>query len=98
MLPIDREAGFAVFSPHDLPGPPAGTQLPQRIQQARTGEEIPVSGAGDPVVKLTPVHVRSRARESGAWMGKGCLGKNFDVLPPDDLLDALEGTVKPGKR
>ena len=76
----------------------AETRLPQLIQKALSGEEILVAEAGDPVVRLTPVRALSKPRISGAWKGKGWIGKDFDAPLSDDLLDAFEGNAGPRKR
>jgi prevent-host-death family protein len=67
----------------------ARTKLTQLIERARSGEEIIIAKAGEPLVKLVPVRRRANARVPGRWRGKVWMAKDFNDLP-DDILDAFE--------
>lgn len=68
----------------------AKTELSRLVERALRGEEIIISRAGVPVVRLVPVMSRGK-RTVGQWAGKVRMSDDFDApLSPEDL-DAWEG-------
>jgi prevent-host-death family protein len=68
----------------------AQSQLSHLIEMAIAGEEVIISKAGKPVVKLVPYPDQSNPRPSGVWKGKVKIAKDFDELP-SDLARAFQG-------
>ncbi|MEO5372096.1 MAG: type II toxin-antitoxin system prevent-host-death family antitoxin [Magnetococcus sp. DMHC-1] len=80
-----------IFNIHE-----AKTHLSHLVQRAISGEEIIVAKAGEPLVRLLPVHHRSEPRILGSWTGKVHVAEDFDAPLPDDMLDLfLKGSVEP---
>jgi prevent-host-death family protein len=67
----------------------AKTQLSKLIERVRTGEEIVIAKAGEPVARLVPYTPLRAPRKPGLLKGKIRIGKNFDDPLPDDLLAAF---------
>lgn len=61
----------------------AKSQLSRLIEMAIAGEEVIISKAGKPVVKLIPYHAESGPRKLGVWRGRVKIAENFDQLPPE---------------
>ncbi len=77
----------------------AKTHLSRLVQRALSGEEIIVAKAGEPLVRLTPIHPRSEPRVLGSWTGKVRIADDFDAPLPDDLLNTfLQGSVEPTRK
>jgi prevent-host-death family protein len=68
----------------------AKSQLSRLIEMALAGEEVIISKAGKPVVKLIPYPDRTTPRILGVWRGKVKIAEDFDELPPD-LARAFQG-------
>ena len=69
----------------------AKTQLSRLIDRAVAGEDVVISRAGRPMVRLVPVAARSAPhRRPGSARGRIRLAADFDELP-SDVLDALRG-------
>lgn len=68
----------------------AKTQLSKLIQEALQGEEVIISKAGKPLVRLVPFQTQAIARKPGYWKGKVKISKDFDKLP-SNILDAFKG-------
>lgn len=68
----------------------AKTQLSKLIQEALKGEEVIISKAGKPLVRLVPIQTQVMPRKPGYWKGKVKIAKDFDVLP-NNILDAFKG-------
>lgn len=64
----------------------AKSQLSKLIEEAQAGEEVIVSKAGTPMVRLTPLHGRPPRRVPGAWSGKVWMTSDFDETP-EDIID-----------
>ena len=65
----------------------AKTQLSQLINRALAGEEVIIARAGEPLVRLTPVHQDTRPRQGGQLKGQIRLSEDFDAF--DAELEAL---------
>jgi len=63
----------------------AKTQLSKLIEAAIQGEEIIISKAGKPLVRLVPYEVAKNPRIPGKWRGKVTISDDFDELPQDVL-------------
>ena len=61
----------------------AKAQLSQLINRALAGEEIIIARAGDPLVRLMPVHQDTRPREGGQYNGQIKMADDFDAYGPD---------------
>lgn len=61
----------------------AKTQLSQLVNLALAGQEVIISKAGQPKVKLVPVVAELKKRRPGMLKGKIFISKHFDTLPPD---------------
>jgi prevent-host-death family protein len=63
----------------------AKTQLSALVARAEAGEEIVISRANKPVVRLVPVGPEPAQRRLGEARGLVTIGPDFDALP-DDLM------------
>jgi len=63
----------------------AKTQLSKLIEKVKQGEEVTISNAGVPVVRLVLYMEPKKKRVAGAWKGKVKMAKDFDQLPEDIL-------------
>lgn len=68
----------------------AKTHFSQLVNKAINGEEVIISKAGTPVLKLVPLVVNRPKRTPGALKGKITIADDFDAPLPIDLLDAFE--------
>lgn len=68
----------------------AKTQLSRLIEQALAGEEVIISKAGKPLVKLIPYEQNTQPRQPGSWRGQVTIAADFDELPAE-LLQAFQG-------
>lgn len=68
----------------------AKTHLSKLIEEALKGEEVIISKAGKPLVRLVPFQSQTLSRKPGYWKGKGKIAKDFDKLPKS-ILDAFKG-------
>jgi len=71
----------------------AKSSLSRLVERALKGDEIVVSKAGQPLVRLVPVPRALKSRRPGRWKGRVWIARNFDTLP-DEILDAFEGKVR----
>lgn len=63
----------------------AKTQLSKLIEKVKQGEEVTISNAGVPVVRLVLYVEKKMKRVAGAWKGKVKIAEDFDQLPEDIL-------------
>jgi prevent-host-death family protein len=68
----------------------AKTQLSKLIEAALTGEDVVISKAGVPVVKIIPYEVAHEPRKPGYWRSRVKIAEDFDSLP-DFLLKGFMG-------
>jgi len=68
----------------------AQTHLSQLVEEALTGEDIVISDAGSPLVRLAPVPVLGQ-RKFGLDQGKIVIRDDFDE-PLQDLEQSLYGS------
>ncbi len=68
----------------------AKTQLSRLIEQVLAGEEVIISKAGKPLVKLVPVALNQQPRQPGCWQGQVKMADDFDELPAE-FLAAFQG-------
>jgi len=68
----------------------AKTQLSKLIERALAGEDIVISSANHPVVRLVPVEARPAVRQFGAFKGKAKVTAAFFAPLPDAELDHWE--------
>lgn len=73
----------------------AKAQLSRLIEMARNGEEIIISKAGKPVVRLVVYSESPPLRKPGVWKGKIKIAPDFDELPSDILLSFHENPISP---
>ena len=67
----------------------AKTQLSKLIPAVLSGEEVIITKAGQPLVKLVPVEIQSGPRPLGAYKGKiKFQGDLLDPLPKE-ILDSF---------
>ena len=64
----------------------AKTQLSALVARAEAGEEIVISRANKPVVRLVPVQSEQGQRRLGEAKGMVRMAPDFDELP-DDLME-----------
>ena len=64
----------------------AKTQLSALVARAEAGEEIVISRANKPVVRLVPVQSEQVQRRLGEAKGMVRMAPDFDELP-DDLME-----------
>lgn len=69
----------------------AKTHFSKLIEAALNGEEVIVSKAGEPQVRLVPYHTSFAPRTlGGSWEGKVSMAEDFDDLP-EAFRDMIEG-------
>jgi prevent-host-death family protein len=61
----------------------AKTQLSRLIEDAIGGEDVVISKAGKPIVRLVPIQSGGKPRKGGQWKGRVKIAPDFDQLPPD---------------
>ncbi len=66
----------------------AKSDLSRLVAQALAGEEVIITRAGKPVVRLTPIR---NERVPGLAKGKLHIAPDFDDPLPEDILRAFEG-------
>jgi prevent-host-death family protein len=76
----------------------AKTQLSKLVERVRSGEEIILAKAGEPVARLVPYVAARPSRTPGALKGKIRIGKDFDAPLPDEILAAFEGPPAAAKK
>jgi prevent-host-death family protein len=60
----------------------AKSQLSQLISRALAGEEVIIARAGEPLVRLVPVHQDTRPRQGGQLKGQIWIANDFDATDP----------------
>jgi prevent-host-death family protein len=68
----------------------ASINLAQLIETALKGEDVVITEAGKPLVKLIPYETSTQVRQPGYWEGKVKMADDFDVLP-DDIINSFQG-------
>lgn len=70
----------------------AKAQLSRLVDAALAGEEVVISRAGRPLVRLTVVELDQRPRDltRAFWAGRVHIGDDFDAPLPEDVLRAFE--------
>jgi prevent-host-death family protein len=68
----------------------AKTHLSRLIEQALAGEEVIISKAGKPLVKLIPYEQNNQPRRPGSWRGQVTIAADFDELSAE-FLQAFQG-------
>jgi prevent-host-death family protein len=68
----------------------AKTHLSRLLEEAVAGEEIIISKAGRPYVRLTPCLPEQTPRELGGWRGRVWIADDFDETP-DEIIRQFEG-------
>jgi prevent-host-death family protein len=66
----------------------AKSQLSKLVEHAMAGEEVIIAKAGQPMVRLVPIHVDDSPRVGGQWHGRVHIAEDFDSLP-DDIAAAF---------
>ena len=66
----------------------AKSQLSKLIELAMNGEEVIIAKAGQPMVRLVPIHTDASPRQGGQWKGRVRIADDFNVLP-DDIASAF---------
>lgn len=61
----------------------ARAHLPELVERALEGEEIIISRAGKPGVRLVPIRESDAPRQGGQWKDKVRIAEDFDELPED---------------
>ena len=61
----------------------AKSQLSKLIEHAMRGEEVIIAKAGQPMVRLVPIHRDESPRKGGQWKGRVKIADDFDILPAD---------------
>jgi prevent-host-death family protein len=71
----------------------AKSQLSRLIERAVAGEEVIISRAGKPIVKLVPYAQKKLPRRLGLLKGKIRIAPDFDELP-EELAAAFRGETE----
>jgi prevent-host-death family protein len=66
----------------------AKSQLSKLIEHAMNGEEVIIAKAGQPMVRLVPIHPDEAPRVGGQWKGRVRISDDFDALP-DEIANAF---------
>ena len=61
----------------------AKSKLSQLISRALAGEEVIIARAGEPLVRLVPVHQDTRPRVGGQLRGQIWMAEDFDLPSPE---------------
>jgi antitoxin (DNA-binding transcriptional repressor) of toxin-antitoxin stability system len=72
----------------------AKTQLSQLISRALAGEEVIIARAGEPLVRLVPVHQDTTPRQGGQLRGQIWKAEDFDA-PSPEIEQLFAGDGKP---
>lgn len=72
----------------------AKTQLSQLISRALAGEEVIIARAGEPLVRLVPVHQDTSPRQGGQLRGQIWMAEDFDAYSPE-IEQLFAGNGKP---
>jgi prevent-host-death family protein len=68
----------------------AKTQLSRLIDRALAGEDVVISRAGKPMVRLVPVPTKPARRRPGSARGQIRIAPDFDELP-EEVAAAFRG-------
>jgi prevent-host-death family protein len=66
----------------------AKSQLSKLVEHAMAGEEVIIAKAGQPMVRLVPIHADDAPRQGGQWKGRVRIAADLDTLP-DDIAAAF---------
>jgi prevent-host-death family protein len=69
----------------------AKTHLSRLLRRAVEGEEVIISHAGKPLVRLVAIQANEKVRPLGMDRGKIWVADDFDAPLPDDLLREFYG-------
>ncbi len=69
----------------------AQTQLHQLIESVRSGEDIVLSEAGNPVARLVIYQDAKQNRKPGLWEGQVTMAENFNDELPEEILAGFVG-------
>lgn len=69
----------------------AKTSFSELIDRAASGEEIILSKAGKPVVKIVPFQLPPKPRQPGGWEGQVRILEDFDAPLPLKASTDFEG-------
>jgi prevent-host-death family protein len=61
----------------------AKSQLSKLVEHAMSGEEVIIAKAGQPMVRLVPIHADNSPLVGGQWKGRVRIAEDFDTLPDD---------------
>lgn len=68
----------------------AKTSLSKLIELALAGEEVIISKAGQPLVRLVPYTTSTEPRKPGDWAGQVKMADDFDVTP-EEVINSFYG-------
>ncbi|MGH2416584.1 MAG: type II toxin-antitoxin system Phd/YefM family antitoxin [Microcystaceae cyanobacterium] len=68
----------------------AKTNLSKLIEAVLAGEEVIISKAGKPLVKLIPYTPSSEVRKPGYWRSQVWIAEDFETLP-DEVINSFMG-------
>jgi prevent-host-death family protein len=66
----------------------AKSRLSKLVEQTMNGEEVVITKAGRPMVRLVPIRANDSPRQGGQWKGRVRIAEDFDTLP-DDVATAF---------
>ena len=69
----------------------AKAQLSRLIERALNGEEVVISKANVPCVRITPYLKSGVKRTGGQWKGLVRISKDFDRPLPSEIKNAFNG-------
>lgn len=69
----------------------AKSQLSKLIERAKSGEDVVIAKAGEPVARLVAFIPAKPERRFGGLKGKVRIASDFDDALPADVLAAFEG-------
>ena len=76
----------------------AKTNFSKLLQRAVLGDEIIITKAGVPMVKLVPVHTTKGKRPLGFLKGEIWMAEDFNAPLPPDILAGFLGEDEPTKQ
>jgi prevent-host-death family protein len=73
----------------------AKTTLSLLLESVLAGEEVVISKAGTPIVRLIPYHLDRKPRSPGYWQGQVKMADDFDDPLPPEILAGFTGVNEP---
>lgn len=74
---------------YSLEIPEGQAEFAELLRRVLKGEEVIISQAGTPIVRIVPISEQTLPRIPGLDRGKVTISSDFDAPLPDDILNAF---------